>query len=33
METIDKIIDWGTRHWKLFAIACFIALLIVGPIN
>lgn len=33
METIDKIIDLGTRHWKLVAIACFIALLIIGPIN
>lgn len=33
METIDKITDWGTRHWKLVAIACIIALLIIGPIN
>ena len=33
MGTIDNIIDWGTRHWKLIAIACVIALLIVGPIN
>lgn len=33
METIDKIIDWGARHWKLVTIACFIALLIIGPIN
>ena len=33
MGTIDKIIDWGTRHWKLVAITCIIALLIIRPIN
>lgn len=30
MELIDKILDWGDRHWKLIAIIGFIAVCILN---
>lgn len=30
MELIDKILDWGDRHWKLVAVIVFIAVYILN---
>lgn len=33
METIDKIWNWCETHWQIVAIACLIALILIGPIE
>lgn len=33
MNTLEHIWSWCESHWQLVTIACFIALLIIGPID
>lgn len=33
METIEKIWNWCETHWQIVAIACLVALILIGPIE
>ena len=33
METIERIWNWCETHWRIVAIACLIALILIGPIE